>query len=205
MSKLFKYFGTTAQKGDYLFKEGEEADYLYLIHKGRVKISRMISNNVEEIIKVLEEGEFVGEMAVIDSLPRSADAIALEECQLIRMDKLSFDASIRENHQFAVTFIQFLSQRLRNTNEGVTSLTIKNLTQALYIEILLQLHRSGKTDHTGKWRLIKLNSFLKQFKAQYSIDNDSVMSGLSFLSERKKIKLRKDSKNTMWIALDLSN
>jgi CRP-like cAMP-binding protein len=104
MSKLFRYFGIHVPKGEYLFREGDEADTLYLIHKGSVKISKSVGN-LEKRIQVLREGEFVGEMAVINSLPRSADAVALEDCDLIKMDRVSFDSTIEKNRQFALSFI----------------------------------------------------------------------------------------------------
>ncbi len=75
---------------------------------------------------MLREGEFVGEMAVINSLPRSADAVALEDCELIKMDRVSFDNTIEKNKQFALSFISFLSVRLRDTTDQLAEYYDRN-------------------------------------------------------------------------------
>src|SRR4030042_430857 len=82
MSKLVKYFGVSFKKGDYIFREGDLADVMYMIHKGKVQISKG-TGTFNEKIRILGEGEFIGEMAVINSKPRSASAVAVENCVLI--------------------------------------------------------------------------------------------------------------------------
>lgn len=118
MSKLFELFGVTIKKGEYLFKEGDKADYMYMIQKGTVEVNKASGETIRKF-KELGENEFVGEMAIINSAPRSANAVALEDCELIRMDKESFENTIRNNHQFAITIIRFLSERLRETDQSL--------------------------------------------------------------------------------------
>ncbi|MCP4136346.1 MAG: cyclic nucleotide-binding domain-containing protein [bacterium] len=121
MSKLFDHYGSTYKKGDYIFREGDSANYLYMIHEGRVQITKK-AGGMEKEINILEEGEFFGEMAIINFKPRSANARAVIDCKLIRMDRESFYNSVKDNNQFAVTVIQYLSDRLRETDEELTAL-----------------------------------------------------------------------------------
>ena len=153
MSKLFEYYGVRKKKGEFLFKEGEEAEHLYMIRSGRVQISKRIGKTDEEI-QILGEGEFVGEMAVINSAPRSATAIALEDCELISMNKESFDNSVRDNHKFAISVIELLSDRLRETDELITDLISREREQELYAEVIIELLKNGKREKSGQWILI---------------------------------------------------
>ena len=137
MSKLFDYYGIKIDKGEYIFREGDDASFLYMIHKGQVEISKSKGDR-KEVLQVLKEGEFLGEMAIIDSLPRSADAMALEDCELIRMDDESFDSSIKDNHTFALSVIHCLSDRLRQTSNAVTVVSENSKIQLLQIELFCQ-------------------------------------------------------------------
>ena len=64
--------------GAVLFREGDPGDAMYVVLDGKVRISKMIPGVGEEALMILERGDFFGEMALIDNLPRSADARAHE-------------------------------------------------------------------------------------------------------------------------------
>ncbi|MBP6993261.1 MAG: cyclic nucleotide-binding domain-containing protein [Spirochaetes bacterium] len=72
-----------------MFRENDPADVMYMIHKGKVLISKG-ADSFDEIIQVL------GEMAVINEMPRSASGVALEDCLLIKMDRVSFPSCERK-------------------------------------------------------------------------------------------------------------
>ena len=203
MSKLLKYFGMDMKTGDYLFKEGDPAESMYLIHSGSVKVFRVVKGE-EEILQTLSEGEFVGEMAVINALPRSADAVALENSKLIRMDKKSFDKSIQSNNKLAVSFIQFLSKRLRDTNDLVKNLTTENISHKFFIEVLKEFIARGKRDQNKKWMLLNLNDFLITFKKRHPGDEDKFWSVMEDIIASGSITLKKDRNKNTWIGLKIS-
>ena len=203
MSKLFKYFGDYVKQGEYIFREGDEADALYMIHKGKVMICKTVGN-VEKRIQVLEEGEFVGEMAIIDSMPRSADAIAVEDCQLIKMDHEAFDETIQKNKQFSMTFIRFLSQRVRDTTKQLTAYTEKDRTNRVYGALLKMMLSRGKKDQTGKWILVSLDNFINDYNKKNLLDREDIMSILNNLMKSSKIRLKTDKKGQSWIAVKIT-
>ncbi len=203
MSKLFKYFGVIIKEGEYIFREGDEADCMYLIHRGRVKISKS-RGNVEKRIQILEDGEFVGEMAIINSLPRSADALALEECELIRMDRASYSTTIEKNRQFALSFIQFLSKRLRDTTDQLTLLSEKERSRKVFVEIVKDMMIQGKQDKNGKWQLLKLQPFIERYNRTHLIDQEDIMAVLDELIHEDQIRLKTDQNQQTWIALPLA-
>jgi hypothetical protein len=201
MSKLFDYYGITKKKGEFLFKEGEKADHLYMIHRGKVQISKKIGETNEEI-QILGEGEFVGEMALINSAQRSATAIALEDCELISMDKESFENCVRDNHKFSLSVIELLSDRLRETDELVTDLISRERELNLFNEIVTELIRKGKRDKSGQWTLIPFESFWERIEKKFSWDKVFSRSMLDNLVQEKKIELKR-SGGTEWLAFKM--
>ncbi len=199
MSKLFEYYGDKVKKGEFIFKEGDNAELVYMIHKGKVQITKDVKN-IKEKVQILKEGEFFGEMAVIDSLPRSANAMALEDCELIKMDRESFEKTIKENHQFAVSVIRGLSERLRDTNEIKAVLAVRDRTRKFIIELLTEYLRNGKKDGRGEWYLIKKDLFLNQLKQKNSWEESILQDVLNDVFSQNIISIKKDQGGTEWIA-----
>lgn len=99
-------------KGIVIFREGEEGRFMYLIHKGKVKISR----RGEEIV-VLGKGDFFGDLGLLTGQPRVADAIAEEDCELILVDESVFDEIIKSSPALSIRMMRKLAHRLRKMYE----------------------------------------------------------------------------------------
>ena len=203
MSKLVKYFGVNVKKGDYIFREGDPADVMYMIHKGKVQISKE-TGAFDEKIRILREGEFVGEMAVINKMPRSASAFAVEDCVLIKMDPQSFHETVQKNHEFAVSVIQLLSDRLRETDELLVVYAMQDRVTRLFSEFLLDMLMNGKRDASGGWGLVKRELFLKRVRERISAwSKDTIHSVLNEVISLDKISVKKDKNGTEWLAVKL--
>ncbi len=200
MSKLVKYFGVNYEKGDYIFREGDPADVMYMIHKGKVQIIKG-SGTFGEQIRVLGEGEFIGEMAVINMMPRSASAVALEKCILIKMDRESFDETVKKSHEFSRSVIRLLSDRLRETDELLMVFARDNRAMKLYGELLAEMIARGKRDSSGRWRLLELDSFADGAARKLSWSREHVQSVIAELMAVEEIGLKKDRYGTEWLAL----
>jgi CRP/FNR family transcriptional regulator, cyclic AMP receptor protein len=202
MSKLVKYFGVSFKKGDRIFREGDPADVMYMIHKGKVQISKG-AGTFNENIRILGEGEFIGEMAVINSMPRSASAVAAEDCVLIKMDRESFDETIQKNHEFSVSVIKLLSERLRETDELLMVYAKQDREQKLYTELVSGMLSDGKRDGSGRWSLLKKNVFLNTAAGRLKWDRRDVLSVMDELLIMEKVMIKKDREGTEWIAVSL--
>ena len=102
--------------------EGEQGDKMYLIVSGRVRIQKSIKGVGNEALAVLETGDFFGEMALVEDVSRSADAIAHEgPATVLSIKKDKFESLLFVNkdlaHSILWTFVRTLSGRLRETNE----------------------------------------------------------------------------------------
>ena len=202
MSKLVKYFGVSFKKGDYIFREDEPADVMYMIHKGKVQISKG-TGTFDEKIRILGEGEFIGEMAVINSMPRSASAVAVENCVLIKMDRDSFNETVMKNHEFSVSVIRLLSERLRETDELLMVYAKEDRIHKLYTLILTEMLAEGKRDGSGRLRLLKKDSFVPLAAERLKWDRNNVMSVIAELIAMDKIKLKEDRQGSGWLAINI--
>jgi CRP/FNR family transcriptional regulator, cyclic AMP receptor protein len=142
-AQLFSRFGKKIPANTVLFQEGDVGDNMFIIQSGRVKISKRI-RGVEKTLATLDKGEFLGEMAILNDKPRSASAETLEECEMLVIDRKTFDALIRGNAEIAVRFIKRLADRLRETNDQMEALMIKDNTSRL-VSILAKHVRERKT------------------------------------------------------------
>ncbi|HEC79855.1 MAG TPA: cyclic nucleotide-binding domain-containing protein, partial [Firmicutes bacterium] len=73
--EVFEKYGKVYKNGEVICKEGDKGDSMYIIYEGAVKITKR-AHDKETTLAVLKEGDFFGEMAIIDREPRSASAIA---------------------------------------------------------------------------------------------------------------------------------
>ena len=133
------------ESGEVLFNEGEKGDVMYLIREGKIKITKGKDED-EKVLAVLKEGDFFGEMAIIDGSPRSAGAIAASTVSLLVIDKETFRSKIKENPLIEYV-LETLSRRLRTTDEQIRLLTIKSEERRIVAYIITKAKETGtKTD-----------------------------------------------------------
>ncbi|MBQ6134547.1 MAG: cyclic nucleotide-binding domain-containing protein [Lachnospiraceae bacterium] len=112
MIKKTKYDNDTL-----IFKKGDEAELMYRVVEGSVRIVDGYGTDNEQEIAVLESGSFIGEMGIIEKAPRSADAVAVAGTVLASISFSDFDAFVREDTESAIFLMQTMSERLRNTDK----------------------------------------------------------------------------------------
>jgi CRP/FNR family transcriptional regulator, cyclic AMP receptor protein len=100
--------------GETIFNEGEPATTLYVIRSGRVGIH--LGNR---LLDTLETNEIFGEMALIDSAPRSATAVATTDVTLVPVSKKQFLVLISRSPSFALDVMGVLARRLRAANRAI--------------------------------------------------------------------------------------
>lgn len=91
------------------------SDCAYIIESGRVQVSKTLSNGEEQVIGILEENDIFGEMSLIDSLPRSATVLALEDCTISVMTQETFNNLAQHNPEALMPILKVLAKRLRAT------------------------------------------------------------------------------------------
>jgi CRP-like cAMP-binding protein len=116
-AKFLKHF----TKGTVLFLEGDEGEDMYIIQSGKVAIKKRVPHG-EATLAVLEKGDFFGEMAVLERMPRSATAEMAEDGDLIVIGSDVFGDMIKANPEIAVRMMRKYSIRLRETTKQIEQL-----------------------------------------------------------------------------------
>jgi CRP/FNR family transcriptional regulator, cyclic AMP receptor protein len=122
-------------RGTTIFTKGDAGTDLVAVLSGTVKISAPAADGREVVFNQIREGEIFGEIALLDGQPRTADAVAISDCELMVIERRQFIAFLGEQPEFAFKLIEVLCARLRRTSEQVEDLMFldlpKRLTKAL--------------------------------------------------------------------------
>ncbi len=108
--------------GEVIFHREDPGQVLYIIKDGKVKICIISPDGQEISLAVLGKGEYFGEFALLDGLPRSTDAVALEKVECYTLQRSDFQNAILKNPKIAILVLEALTKRLRNTDQMVEDL-----------------------------------------------------------------------------------
>ena len=102
--------------GEIILEDETEGDSLYLIARGRVRITKRNRLGHETILALLHPGDFFGELALIDGRPRAAQVTAVDECVVCSIRRPAFEKLLHENSALSFRLLQVLSVRLRTVD-----------------------------------------------------------------------------------------
>ncbi|MCL4457348.1 MAG: YihY family inner membrane protein [Nitrospirae bacterium] len=110
---LITRFMNTCGSGETVFKEGGKGNDMFYVLSGSVAISRH-----GQILRMIKQGEYFGEMSMLLNAPRTADAVAAENgTQLISISKNNFENILREEPKIVISILKEMALRLKTTNE----------------------------------------------------------------------------------------
>jgi uncharacterized membrane protein len=115
--------------GTQLFQKGDGGDAMYLIETGRVRISITDEDRKEITLAELAQGDFFGEMSIIDGRQRSADSTVIEDGRLAVLSRPNFLTFVLANPDVALGMLGALSDRLRRTDELIRSRVSRNANE----------------------------------------------------------------------------
>ncbi len=133
-------------KNTTIVEEGLPGDYMYIIREGRVKVTKLSDDGREKILEFLDEGAFVGEMALFERAPRSASVKTLTPVRLLALSQTDFIGLLKKSPDLAMAVIQELSRRLRTINEQASALSfqrVKDRTKGLLDRLARESYGDG--------------------------------------------------------------
>jgi len=154
LSELIETLDCAAQK--VLFRAGDVGDAMYLIERGKVRISVQATDGRELTLTELGRGDFFGEMALLDGQPRSANATVSEESRLAVLSREHFLSFIMGgNPSVALELLTALANRLRRTDELLRHSATRNVN----VEEAAQLTMADRAadriaEFGGSWKFI---------------------------------------------------
>ncbi|OBA85927.1 Crp/Fnr family transcriptional regulator [Mycobacteriaceae bacterium 1482268.1] len=126
-----------------VFREGEPGDRLYIIVAGKVKVGRRTPDGRESVVSVMGPDDMFGELALVDSGPRTSTVTALTNLRALAMDKVALQACIAEHPEIAAQLLRVLTRRLRRTNENLCDLISTDVAGRLANQLLDLARRFG--------------------------------------------------------------
>lgn len=170
----------TFEKGEMIYMAGDSSDTLYVIHSGKVKITRFTESGKEQVIRVLGPGEFMGELSLFSSNPMMDNGEAIENVTmcLISGDKLKALMKVYPSITFKV--MEELSSRLEKAENTIENISLHSVERRIAQSILL-LSEEGKQ--------LKLNMSKGDWASQLGMSQETLSRKLSAFQELGIIKL----------------
>ncbi|HET6488000.1 MAG TPA: cyclic nucleotide-binding domain-containing protein [Spirochaetia bacterium] len=141
LEKASDDFTRTYPKNTMIFSENEPGSELYIIQKGVVKITKIVEDN-EVMLALLKAGDIFGEMALLENKPRSASALANEDCSLMAVNKGNFERMVQTQAQLITRLTTLLAERLWSLYRQLANTLIQDPLGRLYDALLLHLERN---------------------------------------------------------------
>ncbi len=143
------------RKDNMILIEEEVGSTMFVILEGRVKISRISEEGREVILSILSEGDFFGEMSILDGQSRSANVVTLEDSTILVIHREDFLQMMHDFPQIAINLLKELAHRLRRSDSQIKSLSLQNATGKVASTLLRIADDSGKI-HLGQVEIPKL-------------------------------------------------
>ena len=119
---LQQFSKASVKSGEYVFRENDTGDKLYIVQKGTVSLKKLITGNVEKQLSVAREGLVFGELSFMDGKERSASAFVEEDSDLVSLQRNDFDTFIQKNPRTGMkvysNLLYVVVERLRRTNDA---------------------------------------------------------------------------------------
>jgi len=114
-------------RGSVILGAGDATDSLYILVSGRMKVFMSDLDGKEVILAILGPNEFVGEMGLIDNSTRSANVVALDQCEIVCISKPDFRRCLADNFDMCMTLMLGLVKRLREADNQIGSLALMDV------------------------------------------------------------------------------
>jgi len=179
------------KQGQTLFWKGDEGTALYIIKKGTIKIVLPSTEGDEIIVTMFSEGDFFGEMALLDGEPRSADAVAIEPSEVFILSRNNFLSFLQSNVNAIESILSLLSKRLRRTDDMLEDTCFLNISARLTKKLAELAESHGRKD--GNIIHIDLSLTQKELGDMVGATRESINKELKSLREQGLI-LTEESK-----------
>lgn len=144
--ELLQRFTKSYAPGAVICREGEEGEEMYIIQKGKVRVSKRFADKVH-VVSILEKGDFFGETAIVNRTRRTATVTAVDAVELLVFDREGLQNMITRNARIALSIIDKLCRRLQNAHLQIQHLVKRDAKGqiALHLRYLFQELPAGQT------------------------------------------------------------
>ena len=167
------------EKNDVIYSPGDYDEKLYIVHSGKIKISRFTSEGKEQVIRLLGPGEFLGELALFSTIPISDYAVAIEKTSICLIGGNVLKQHIKNHPEIGFKILEELSKRLEIIEEMVEGINLHSVEWRL-AQMLLK--------RKDKHNVVYLNTTKGNFASQIGMSQETLSRKLSLFQEKRWIK-----------------
>jgi len=176
------------RKDGIVVSRDEVGNSMFLILKGRMKVVIQGDNGREVILTILKAGEFFGEMALLDELPRSASGVAAEDAKLLVLHRAQFAEHIAKSPTTALNVMSELSRRLRRADEIISNLALLDVYSRVAHIMIDLAKRDGQEVEEGI--LIREKPTQQDIASMIGTSRETVSRVLSEFQRRGFVEMR---------------
>ncbi len=188
LSKLVKL--QTFKGEEIIFNQEDKGDALFIIQTGRIKVSLFSEAGKEIILSILKEGDFFGEMALIDGEPRSANVTAIDPTELLILERIDFMNYLKQSPDLTLMLLIEMSRRLRIADDKIGSLALLDVYGRIARYLIKLAKAEGKITKEG---IVIVNRPTHQEMAGLvGTSRETVSRTLTDLQKRGVISVTKD-------------
>ncbi len=137
------------QKRQLIFNEGDPSNFFYMVTKGRVKITKISQEGRELILEIITPGDFFGAVAVLRGIPYPANAIAMEDTEVIKISKTDFFRILDRFPQLMYCLAMSLGERMRGSHETLKNIALERVESRIASLLLKLSDRVGQKTPQG--------------------------------------------------------
>jgi CRP-like cAMP-binding protein len=140
-------------KGQVILLEEATGETFFVIASGSVKITRLSDDGREVILAILGEGDFFGEMSLLDGVGRSANVISLENSEVLTLSRNDFLEILETFPKIAISLLEELTMRLRKSDQHIESLSLSDVEHRIGMTLIRLSEELGKIQK-GKVKIL---------------------------------------------------
>jgi CRP-like cAMP-binding protein len=169
------------EKGEMIYWAGDEGGTLFVLFTGRAKLFRLNENGKEQLIRLVEPGEFIGELSLFSSLPLTDNAQALEETTMCVLQGERLKEIMAKYPSIAFKVMDELSRRLEKAENRIEAISLSSVTKRV-VDALLEF--------SGGKKEIVLPMTKGDLSSQLGISQETLSRKLAAFQEEELIELK---------------
>jgi CRP/FNR family cyclic AMP-dependent transcriptional regulator len=170
-----------------IFQKGAPGHGLLAVMRGKVRIGSIGPDGGEIVLNTMSEGDVFGEIALLDGKDRTADAVAMTECELLAIDRRDFVPFVHANPEIALRLIAVLCGRLRHTTEQIEDVVFLDAPSRLAKRLLQLAGALGQPARAGAAPVVTISQ--RELGSMIGVSRESINKQLAAWQQDGMIKL----------------
>lgn len=180
--KMFK-------KGEIIFTPGDSFENLFVVNKGIVKIYKISAIGKEQILRILEPGDFMGELSLFSNTTLSNNAEAIENTEICIIKGTAIKELLLKKPEIAIKFLQSYTKRIEESEELIEQIGLRDVEQRIANYLLLEIEKNAIEDKDNEFE-ITLPVSKKDLAALIGTSQETLSRKLSVFQDNDIIRLK---------------